>query len=190
MARIILVLVFIAFASIANAFEFPLQHYSISYFVDHDPRAGVARDYAGGSRTYDYRAGTQHTGTDFKAQLGAAVTAAADGVVVGVRTGQRDGEFTALVARIGASAAIRAFQSARNAAGNFVAVRHADGRVAIYAHLGEGSIAVSKGQRVWAGQTLGRVGLTGMTNWPHLHFELRDARGDVLDPFALGLWRI
>jgi murein DD-endopeptidase MepM/ murein hydrolase activator NlpD len=49
----------------------------------------------------------------------------------------------------------------------------------LYAHLS--SIAVRRGQRVSIGALIGRVGSTGLSTGPHLHFELR-VRGAAIDP--------
>jgi hypothetical protein len=62
-------------------------------------------------------------------------------------------------------------------AGNHVIVR-ADGVFALYAHLAPGSVAVTAGQRVAVGEVIGRVGHTGNSTAPHLHFQLMDS-GDA-----------
>lgn len=55
--------------------------------------------------------------------------------------------------------------------GNFVLLYHGLGVTSLYAHLGR--IKVSAGDRVEKGSTLGVVGMSGLTNGPHLHFEIR-----------------
>jgi murein DD-endopeptidase MepM/ murein hydrolase activator NlpD len=64
-----------------------------------------------------------------------------------------------------------------------VRVRHADGSVALYAHL-EPGLDVRKGDSVAAGQILGRVGMTGHTTGPHLHLELA-VNGNNVDPLPV-----
>jgi hypothetical protein len=59
-------------------------------------------------------------------------------------------------------------------AGNHVIVA-AGGTHALYAHLAPGSVAVTSGQQVRAGGVLGRVGHTGNSTAPHLHFHLLDS---------------
>ena len=63
--------------------------------------------------------------------------------------------------------------------GNHVIVRFGD-RYAVSVHLAPGSIRVVEGQRVEAGDVLGRVGHTGNSTTPHLHFQVMDA----LDPMT------
>lgn len=65
--------------------------------------------------------------------------------------------------------------------GNYVVVYHADGNSTLYAHMS--SMAVSVGQYVSRGQTLGYVGSTGWSTGPHLHFEVRMGGGCV-DPLS------
>ena len=60
---------------------------------------------------------------------------------------------------------------------NYVCIDHGRGEFTLYAHLKNGSIKVSKGRRVKAGQLLGLVGNSGSSGSPHLHFCLYDRDG-------------
>ncbi|HEY5980964.1 MAG TPA: M23 family metallopeptidase [Microlunatus sp.] len=96
-----------------------------------------------------------HTGLDFRASYGTPIKAVATGVVV---YAGNSGDW----------------------AGNHVAIRHAGGVTSMSSHMS--SMAVSAGQSVTAGQTIGYVGSTGRSFGPHLHFELYPAGvryGDV-----------
>jgi hypothetical protein len=62
-----------------------------------------------------------------------------------------------------------------NVLGNHVIVDLGGGRFATYAHLHPGSVQVSVGERVDRGQPLGRVGNTGNSTVPHLHFHVTDS---------------
>jgi murein DD-endopeptidase MepM/ murein hydrolase activator NlpD len=84
----------------------------------------------------------QHSGIDIRGSLGSPVLAAADGVVL--RTGW--GPF----------------------AGRYVLVKHASDLTTAYYHLS--AITVATGQKLLRGDQLGRVGMTGNANGPHLHF--------------------
>lgn len=59
-------------------------------------------------------------------------------------------------------------------AGNHVVVRVRPGLHVLYAHFAEGSVRVRRGQRVRPGQVLARLGNSGFTSAPHLHFQLVD----------------
>ncbi|WP_155523548.1 M23 family metallopeptidase [Nodosilinea nodulosa] len=59
-----------------------------------------------------------------------------------------------------------------NVLGNNVILDLGDGAYALYAHLQPGSVQVKTGDRVRKGQVLGRLGNTGNTSAPHLHFHL------------------
>ena len=65
--------------------------------------------------------------------------------------------------------------------GNCVMVTHENGYTTVYGHLS--GIAVSSGQYVNMGQTVGYCGSTGLTTGPHLHFEIREG-GAFLNPLA------
>lgn len=142
----------------------------IQQFVDHDPGPG-ARDFTCGGLSYD-----GHQGTDFALPTqediarGVAVLAAAPGLVRGVRDGVAD--------RLYAGEDLQGRDC-----GNGVAIRHADGWETQYCHLRQGSVRVAPGDQVAAGDVLGEIGLSGRTQFPHLHLTLR-RDGAVVDPFA------
>lgn len=79
--------------------------------------------------------------------------------------------------------------SRESVAGNVVVVATREGASAVYAHLQPGSIAVKEGDEVQRGAHLGRIGSSGHSLAPHLHFHLGDAP-DVLAgeglPFVIG----
>jgi hypothetical protein len=137
----------------------------VQNYVDRDPGA-AARDYRCGFLSYD-----GHKGTDIRVidraryKRGVTVLAAAAGRVRAVRDGMADGE-----------------RVAGREAGNSVVIQHGDGWETQYAHLRRGSVAVRAGDRVEAGTRLGLVGLSGQTEFAHLHFEVRHD-GRTVDPF-------
>ena len=95
-----------------------------------------------------------HTGIDFPASHGARVRAARSGRVV--FAGWDHGGF-----------------------GNLIRVAHGNGVQSWYAHLS--SFRVRRGSRVNTGTVIGRVGSSGFSTGPHLHFEVR-VRGAAVDP--------
>src|SRR5215217_6037414 len=60
------------------------------------------------------------------------------------------------------------------AGGNRIVLDLGEGRFAIYAHLQSGSIAVHPGDRVTRGQHIAKVGSSGTSGGPHLHFQVTD----------------
>ena len=58
--------------------------------------------------------------------------------------------------------------------GNYVMIDHGDGTYTIYAHLAQNSITVMAGDTVEQGQVIGKLGHSGSSTGPHLHFEVRD----------------
>jgi murein DD-endopeptidase MepM/ murein hydrolase activator NlpD len=148
---------------------------AIQQYVDHDP-SPAARDYQCGTLSYD-----GHNGTDFRLpslaeqRAGVNVLAAADGVVARVRDGMAD----VAIAAGGIAALGKAL------CGNGVIISHRDGWETQYCHLAKDSVRVRPGQRVGAGRVLGQVGLSGATEFPHLHLTVR-RHGEIVDPFAFG----
>ena len=67
--------------------------------------------------------------------------------------------------------------------GQLIEIRHPNGESTRYGHLSK--IYVRPGQIVERGKTLiGRVGSTGLSTGPHLHFEVRDKNGKAVNPMA------
>jgi murein DD-endopeptidase MepM/ murein hydrolase activator NlpD len=64
--------------------------------------------------------------------------------------------------------------------GRQVKVRHADGTVTSYSHMSEFDVSV--GDSVQAGTMVGRIGMTGNTTGPHVHFEVLPGGGAPIDP--------
>lgn len=62
----------------------------------------------------------------------------------------------------------------QNVDGNHIVMNLGDGVFAFYAHLQKNSVRVSPGERVKRGQILGKLGNTGNTSAPHLHFHLME----------------
>jgi len=145
----------------------------IQQFVDRDPGPGAA-DFRCGPLSYD-----GHRGTDFalptRADLapGVTVLAAAPGRVIGIRDGMDD------ILQTGPDAP----DVTGRECGNGVVIDHGDGWQTQYCHMARGSVSVVEGQAVVAGQPIGTVGLSGQTQFPHLHLTVR-RNGEIVDPFA------
>ena len=77
--------------------------------------------------------------------------------------------------------------------GNHVSLEVAPGVWAVYAHLQPGSITVKPGDKVTRGQVIGKLGNSGNSGAPHLHFQLADGP-DLLNssslPFSLESYRL
>ncbi|MEL7253331.1 MAG: M23 family metallopeptidase [Pseudomonadota bacterium] len=143
----------------------------IQNYVDADTSSDYL-DYTCNRLSYD-----GHKGTDVALpaardmDAGVAVLAAADGTVIGLRDGVPDhlpGE------------AMR-FPEGQDC-GNGVVIEHDDGWQTQYCHLAQGSVIVNPGDAVTAGQKLGDIGMSGRTEFPHLHMSVR-RDGQVVDPF-------
>ena len=147
----------------------------VQSFFDHDSSDG-AKDFTCGSRTYNGHDGTDIRLLDAQAErAGVQVLAAAAGRVLRIRDGVND-----ISIRITGKAAV-----AGNECGNGLVIDHGQGWSTQYCHMQKGSLVVSPGQLVKAGEPLGKVGLSGETEVPHLHLTVR--HNDVaVDPFSDG----
>lgn len=61
--------------------------------------------------------------------------------------------------------------------GNYIVIDHHNGEYSYVGHLQQGSVQVQVGAAVTAGQVLGRIGASGSSLFPHLHYELRTGLG-------------
>ncbi len=101
-----------------------------------------------------YKTMNEHTGIDLLSGLGTEVIATAAGVVTAVIRSDRD-------------------------RGNQITINHNGGYQTYYAHLGD--ILVRSGQRVNRGAVIARVGNSGLSFAPHLHYEVK-LNGKIVDP--------
>lgn len=144
----------------------------VQNYFDHDP-GPATEDFTCGPLTYDGHDGTDIALPSLAAmQAGVEVRAAAAGTVKGVRDGMPD-----ISIRDPAAPALNGKDC-----GNGVVIDHGDGWETQYCHMKLGSIAVKPGQVVEAGAPLGQVGLSGNTEFPHLHLSVRQ-NGEKIDPF-------
>ncbi len=107
---------------------------------------------------------------------GEPIHAAADGEVVAAVDGIAERARVQVVRELGAVLRTMARFDRDNpwpVAGNYVLVASDVGHL-LYAHLAPGTVAVRRGDRVAAGDVLGRVGHTGNSTAPHLHFHVMD----------------
>jgi murein DD-endopeptidase MepM/ murein hydrolase activator NlpD len=95
---------------------------------------------------YGVRAGRRHDGIDLSAPEGTRIGAAAPGTVI--------------------------YAGAQSGYGSIVILRHEGGLVTLYAHCS--ALLVEEGATVKAGQAIAKVGQTGRSSGPHLHFEVRE----------------
>jgi hypothetical protein len=145
----------------------------IQNYVDHDTSDKV-RDYRCGGRTYDGHDGTDIRIPDLEVQRGGVeVRASASGRVIGLRDGVDD----VSVRTIGKAAV------AGRECGNGAVIEHEQGWRTQYCHMAKGSLLIKRGDRVVEGQPIGLVGLSGDTEFPHLHFTVRH-HDKIVDPFA------
>jgi murein DD-endopeptidase MepM/ murein hydrolase activator NlpD len=104
---------------------------------------------------FGWRWGRMHEGIDLGAAYGTPIAAAASGVVI--------------------------YAGWEGGYGNLVVIDHGGGLATAYGH--QSRIAVSVGQSVTQGETIGYVGSTGHSTGPHLHFEVR-VNGQAVDPLG------
>lgn len=110
----------------------------------------ISQGYGKTSFSKTAYASGKHNGIDFANSSGTAILAANDGKVVG----------TGNLGQV--------------AYGKWVAIDHGNGIVTLYGHMS--SISVSRGAKVLQGETIGKVGSTGFSTGPHVHFTVYAAR--------------
>lgn len=107
----------------------------------------------GGRSSPTEGASSNHQGVDIGASTGSAIVAAASGTVV--------------------------ISTYSYSAGNYIMLSHGGGVYTVYMHCSQ--LLVSEGQEVSQGQTIAKVGSTGYSTGPHLHFGVRSG-GQYLNP--------
>ncbi|KRB42007.1 M23 family metallopeptidase [Phenylobacterium sp. Root700] len=148
----------------------------VQNYMDRDPGPG-AKDYRCGTETYESHGGVDIRLLDMAAQqAGVNVLAAAPGRVSRLRDGVAD-----ISVKTVGSAAVSGQEC-----GNGVVIDHGGGWETQYCHLANGSVVVKVGDTTTTGQPIARVGLSGNTEYPHLHITTRRA-GTTVDAFAPNL---
>lgn len=152
-------------------------YHTINFLVDHNltPNNQLL-DYYCENRTYDWASGN-HQGTDYilwpypwkrMQEEVMEIVAAAPGIIVQ----KKDGFYDLNCDNNG------------NPNWNGIVLEHANGARTIYMHFKNGGITSKEvGDSVDAGEFLGLAGSSGSSNTPHLHFEVRDATNQVIDPY-------
>jgi hypothetical protein len=116
--------------------------------------------------------------------FGADVLAVADGSVAAVFDGMPNQH---------PNAPVTGLRGPRDYSGNHVSLQISPGVWAIYAHLQPGSITVKTGDQVKKGQAIGKLGNSGNSSGPHLHFQLSDGPEITTSnslPFSLDSYRL
>lgn len=131
----------------------------------------------------------KHAGTDFKMKFGEPIYAAASGYVVELIDGLGDG------CRAGD------WKLTNNYYGNHIKIKLDNGEVAVYGHLKKDSVKLNReglfsiNKKILVGDQIGEAGSSGDTEgsdecgtFVHLHFELRDKNGVMINPYAQDAW--
>lgn len=145
----------------------------IKQYPDVDPGSD-ALDYTCGSLVYDGHKGTDialNSLADLSQDI--SVQAAASGIVTGTRNNVPD-------ALLGSP---NAPDLAGRDCGNGVVIDHGDGWQTQYCHMRQASVSVQIGDSVQQGDPIGIVGISGRTQFPHLHISVRKD-GKPVDPFS------
>lgn len=161
------------------SFDWPLRkangltfngYYSTTNFVDLNSSSGLL-DYNCGNRTYN-----GHKGTDiitwpfpwymYDNDFVEVITAEA-GIIISKTDGRADNHCSFI------------------GDWNAIYVEHSDGSIAWYGHMKRNSLTTKKiGDSVSKGEYLGVVASSGYSTTPHLHFEVYDASGKLVDPYS------
>ena len=168
-------------AVLGGGFSWPIRnakgnadasYWVISNFVDQNKAGSRLLDYQCQQRTY-----AGHKGTDIALGFDAWNMMAAEQIEViaaasGVITYRTDGNFDRNCKN-------------NNKLWNAIYLRHDDGSITWYGHLKTGTLTKKQiGDRVERGEFLGAMGSSGNSSGPHLHFEVYDPQGALVDPWA------
>lgn len=123
---------------------------TLTYSSSNSPVASgyYGRPLEGGRRTQGLHG---NNSVDLAAPTGTPILASADGTVIIARSSGYNGGY-----------------------GLYVVISHSNGTQTLYSHLS--AVNVNSGTRVSKGEMIGRVGNTGKSTGPHLHFEVRGAK--------------
>ena len=171
-----LLILLLSYSATAIMLEFPLdcnlgENCRISKLPRHYLK-GKQVDFHCGRNTYN-----GHKGTDFALKnynqmyKGVKVLAPFDGEIVAVRDRMKD-----VNVRIAGRKSVKGVEC-----GNGVVVANGEYEAQL-CHLKKGSILVRTGQTIKKGYAVGLVGLSGFTDFPHLHISLRKNTNEI-DPF-------
>lgn len=117
------------------------------------PSSSRITSYFGGRESPTAGASTNHKGIDIGASQGSSILAAAEGRVV--------------------------ISTYSYSAGNYIMIDHGGGVSTVYMHCSQ--LLVSQGEQVSQGQVIAKVGSTGYSTGPHLHFGIRSG-GSYVNP--------
>ena len=112
---------------------------------------------------------------------GQEVYSPCDGIVVAAEDGYQERERTNLLSDLANAYKNAHFfepekEDIRCVAGNYIIIKYTENVYAALCHLQKGSVQVCVGQEVVKGKEIGKVGHSGNSYSPHLHFQLMDSR--------------
>lgn len=136
---------------------------SIMFASEAPSKTDISVKYGYITNTTDETRNELHKGIDIPGDLGITnVVASFDGVVAQMENSCSD----------------TPDETCGDGYGNYIILQHNDGNYTIYAHLSQNSITVNNGDSVKKGQLIGKVGNSGDSKEPHLHFEVRVGGND------------
>ena len=148
----------------------------VQKYVDHFEEKDVIKDY----KCQMHRSSDNHKGTDIRVidaidiEKGVPILSIADGVVIK----KRDGIDDKFVTNKEEADKVNSFGY-----GNVLVIKHNHGYNSLYAHMKKGSLIPEIGDKVYKGQKIAEMGISGLTEFPHLHFEILH-NDKILDPFT------
>lgn len=172
---------FYAHAESKPRFSFPLDcdltnDCWIVKYVDLAPDPGKVLDYNCGPHSEDGHNGVDIAIRDIATmQHGISIKAAETGTVIRIRDNIDD--FMPTVDDISA------MKRNNTSCGNGILIEHEDGWQSLYCHMKKHSINAKVGEKIRRGEKIGEIGHSGLTQFPHLHFEVFHNK-KTIDPFT------